>query len=161
MWPRRRTLPYTITVIVLFIQFYVFGNYIINDADKYFANTFDCNGETMLSMERASQDDKRLIYAIKKCYIEPPSRLPYNLKQPNRRSYGQAGQDEFLDNVFNHKVSFILSYIRQNENEAVMFSITVCILHHIEFDSLSNLTSTNIRIFNAIGHSIDSLYPIK
>ena len=113
MWPGRQTLPYISAIILLYIAFEVFGKHITKYADKYFANTFNCGLEmAKLNMEKARQDNARLIYAIKQCYMEPPSRLPYNLKQSNRQTYAQAGQDEFVDNVLNHKVSlfFIINH---------------------------------------------------
>ena len=113
MWSRQ-TLPDIGAIILLYIAFYVFGRHIAKYADQYVANTFNCSREmSKLNIEKARQDDAKLIYAIKQCYMEPPSRLPYNLKQSNRQTYAQAGQDEFVDNVLNHKVSlfFIIYHI--------------------------------------------------
>ena len=110
--PGRISLICITVVLFLGAAFYGFGYHITNYADQYFANTYNCSREiAMLNWEKAGQDDSRLIYAIRTCYMEPKSRLPYNLNDPNRQHYAQGGQDEFIDNVLNHKVSEISKFV--------------------------------------------------
>ena len=126
MWPGKNSLICINVVLFLGVAFYVFGYHIISNDDQYFANTLNCSREmAMLNREKASQDDKRLIYAIKTCYMESPSKLPYSLKQPYRQSYAQFGQDEFIDNVLYHKVSlFFVIYPTKMETQKEIFSVT-------------------------------------
>ena len=41
----------------------------------------------ILNKEKVKQDDPRLIQIIKEHFIEPPSALPYRLKQKNMQDY--------------------------------------------------------------------------
>lgn len=54
-----------------------------------------------LNEAKVSQDDPRLIKLIKDYYIEPPSREPYNLLNPERLEYSN-GQTPFIDSRLNY-----------------------------------------------------------
>ena len=97
-------------VTVYMFKDYLCGNNVIVYLQQYTSSTLNCSQQmAILNKEMTNQDDERLIYAIKQCYMEPPSKLPYNLSQPNRQSYAQGGQDEYIDNIIYHKVSLLLT----------------------------------------------------
>ena len=78
-----------------------------NSAIKYeHSLPYNCTHETArLNAEKAAQDDPRLIYLIKRCYLEHPSTLPYELENPDRQDYSQGGQSVYVDELLNHTVS--------------------------------------------------------
>ena len=56
-----------------------------------------------LNKENVAQDDQRLIRLIRDFYIDPPSDLPYNLKNLDRQDYSK-GQTPFVDSRLNYMV---------------------------------------------------------
>ena len=119
MWTGRQTLYGISLMTLLCMAFYGYGklsfqkSIVQGSAEiiKLFASSYNCTQEmAKLNAETVEQDDPRLITAIKRCYLEPPSRLPYNLANPNRPDYSQAGQANYVDNLHKHAVS-VCSFI--------------------------------------------------
>lgn len=53
---------------------------------------------------KVNQDDTRLIQLIRDYYIDPPSQLPYHLKNPEKVDYSK-GQTPFVDSRLNSMVT--------------------------------------------------------
>ena len=86
-----------------------------NSGSKYEHSVpYNCTHETTrLNIEKTAQDDPRLIDLIKRCYLEEPSELPYNLEKPDRSDFSQGGQSLYVDELLNHAVSSIFSLDRE------------------------------------------------
>ena len=92
---------------------------------------YNCTKEiAKLSAEKAAQDDPRLIYAIKRCYLEVPSSLPYELENPDRQDYSQGGQSKYVDDLLNHTVS--CSYFDHKSNNNNFISRVKHIWHEFQ-----------------------------
>ena len=63
----------------------------------------------ILNEAKVAQDDPRLIKVIKDQYIEPPSKLPYDLENWDMQDYSKLGMSPKADDQLNKKVSTILS----------------------------------------------------
>lgn len=65
-------------------------------------NSFDYKAAMIkLNKAKVSQDDPRLIKLIRDYYIEPPSKAPYNLLNPERLEFSN-GQTPFVDSRLNY-----------------------------------------------------------
>ena len=69
----------------------------------------------ILNEAKVAQDDPRLIKVIKDQYIEPPSKLPYDLENLDMQDYSKLGMSPEADNQLNKKVSTVSS-VQDNEN---------------------------------------------
>lgn len=79
-------------------------------------------GEFKEEMERLNSlkvhaVDPRLIFLIKKFYIEAPSVFPYNLKRPYRQDFSQGGHSLYVDNLLMHRVSMSTISLEQKEKK--------------------------------------------
>ncbi|XP_060601228.1 uncharacterized protein LOC132754588 isoform X2 [Ruditapes philippinarum] len=66
---------------------------------------------TKLNEARVRQDDPRLIKLIRDYYIEPPSKTPYNLTNPEQLEFSN-GQTPFVDSRLNYMMTFNKAFNR-------------------------------------------------
>ena len=109
-WTGRQIFYCISLVSVLCIAFYGYGKItFLKTFDQDRGTSYDCTKEmARLNADKVCQDDARLISAIKRCYMEPPSRLPYNLTNPKREDFSQAGQAKYVDSLLKHSVSLYI-----------------------------------------------------
>ena len=70
-------------------------------------SSFDYKAAMMkLNKAKVDQDDPRLVKLIRDYYIEPPSKEPYKLKNPERLEFSN-GQTPFVDSRLNYMVRML------------------------------------------------------
>ena len=124
--PRKtvKYLPVVCAVMVLILLAYMYtgsvGEFKSSDFRLRSAESTDYRTilERLNNNDKVAQDDPRLIKVIREYYIEPPSRLPYNLEDENIQDYSQAGQSQVVDKLLNKQVPL------SNRNKFHMYIFT-------------------------------------